>query len=168
MKLAQRKRVKPLLMAVAAFSVLVGGLVAQPVGATPKKFDIQYASTAEATVQNIDVTAEGNTVRAQFDYDLRGTATSATVDIALNDQLSVGQVEVTGPGHYDQTLTDLPDGSYSVYVIISGDPDYLLHECGQANQPMILTLPSTAAPASHSSDFVKSTRHSYHWQHRYF
>jgi hypothetical protein len=146
MKIVQRKLRKPLFIVMGLLTVLAGGFIAQPVGAVAQTFQVQYSNTAQATVQNITVEPDGNSINVQFDYDLRGTATSATVDAALNDQQSFGVTNVTGPGHFNQTLTDLPNGTDTIWIIISGNPDYELAVtgCGSSNQPFTVTLPSAA------------------------
>jgi len=111
-----------------------------------KNNDVPITSTAQASVSNVSIdVSDNNTIRVQFDYALANGATQATVDIALGDNFSLGQVTVTGSGHYDQTTGSLPDGTYFVAILISGNPDYVLGDPGPSNQPLTITLPDTAA-----------------------
>ncbi len=108
--------------------------------------DVPITSTAQAEVSNVVVDASANnTIRVQFDYVLANGFSSATVDAAPSSQQSFGQTQVTGQGHYDQTLTGLADGKYYITIIISGNPDYLVGDPGPANQPLVITLPTTAS-----------------------
>jgi len=106
--------------------------------------NVPITSAAEADVSNVTVeVSSGNSIRVQFDYALANGATSATVDAALNDQLSFGATTVTGSGHYDQTVTNIADGKYYIALVISGNPDYVLGDPGPSNQPLVITLPDT-------------------------
>jgi|GEM_PF-1572837 len=134
----------------------------------PKNNDVPITSTAQASVSNVSIdVSDNNTIRAQFDYALANNATQATVDMALGDNFSLGQVTVTGSGHYDQTTNALPDGTYFVAIIISGNPDYVLGDPGPSNQPLTITLPDTAAK-SHGGHNVFNIEKFFHKQKQYF
>lgn len=130
--------------------------------------EVPLVSTAQARTTNVIVSASDNTIRVEFDYALANGATSAVVDASLQNQQSFGVTEITGPGHYDQTLTDLPDGNYSVFIVISGNPPFLLGDSGPSSQPMVISLPSTTPPISNGDQFVRDMRKIYHKQNQQF
>jgi len=92
--------------------------------ATP--INVPLTAASQASVNNIVVTTSSNSVRVQFDYALVNGATTATVDAALNDTMSIGQTVITGAGHYDVTQTNVASGTYTVYIISSGNDDFLV------------------------------------------
>ncbi|MDB5166905.1 MAG: hypothetical protein JWN26_50 [Candidatus Saccharibacteria bacterium] len=110
---------------------------------------VPISSSAEAEISNVTVdVSAGNSVRVQFDYVLANGATQALVDAALNYQQSFGAVLVTGPGHYDQTISNAADGTYFIELLISGNPAYILGDPGPSNQPLVVTLPDTTSQSN--------------------
>jgi len=130
--------------------------------------EVPLTSTAQASVTNVIVSASGNDIRVEFDYALANGASSATVDASFQNQMSFGPVVLTGSGHYDQILTGLPDGNYSIFIIISGNPPFLLGDSGPSSQPMVISLPSTTPPISNGDVFVRDMRKIYHKQNQLF
>lgn len=137
--------------------------------ATGKPSDaVPVVSTAAADVSNVTVqTSVNNTIRVQFDYVLANGATQGMVDIALNDQLSFGPVAVTGPGHYDQTLSNLANGKYFLAMVISGNPDYILGDPGPSNQPLVIEFPA-ANNNSNGGNNLMNIEKFFHKQKQYF
>jgi hypothetical protein len=130
--------------------------------------DVPITSTAGADVSNVTVSIlANNSIRAQFDYVLANSATQATVDIALNDQLSFGPATVTGPGHYDQTISNLADGKYYLAMIISGNPDYILGDPGPSNQPLVINFPATNNQSNGGNNLMNIEKF-FHKQGQYF
>jgi len=167
MKTVQFKKGAALFVAMGLLTALVGVVSPQYAAAVVPKSEIQYLSSAEATVENVVVTTEGNSIRVEFDYNLRGQATSAYVDAALNNQRSFLPILIDGPGHYNQVITDLPAGDYAIYIVISGNPNTLLGEEGPSNQPLIITF-SPAGDVEKNSATEKLIRKSFHKQHQFF
>ena len=128
---------------------------------------IPLASTAQASVTNVEVTTTGNSINVQFDYDLANGAESSYVDVALSSRMSFNPNIVTGPGHYNETVTDLADGTYYLAIIISGNPDYVLGDTGPANKPLFITLPETKK-TKNGDPFVRTVRHFFHHQKKDF
>ena len=129
---------------------------------------VPITATAGADVSNITVeTSANNTIRVQFDYVLASNATQATVDIALNDQLSFGPTTITGLGHYDQTVSNLADSKYKLAMIISGNPDYILGDPGPSNQPLVITFPD-ALSKSNGGNNIMHVEKLFHKQKQYF
>ncbi len=122
---------------------------------------VPLVSTAQASVSNVQVATLGNTVNVQFDYDLANGAESAYVDAALAGQRSFNTAIVNGPGHYDETLTEVADGTYYIAIIISGNPDYLLGDSGPANKLLTITLPETQK-TENGDPFVRTIRKFFH------
>ena len=89
--------------------------------------NVPVTASSQVAVTNITETTTSTSVRVQFDYALVNGATAGIVDAAINDTQSFGQVTVTGPGHFDETLSGLTANSNSkVYVLSSGNPDFLI------------------------------------------
>ena len=124
---------------------------------------VPLASTAQASVTNVDVRTIENSINVQFDYDLVNGAESSYVDAALSSRMSFGPTIVTGPGHYNQTVTGLADGTYYISIIISGNPDYVLGEPSKANKPLFITLPETEK-TKNGDPFVRTIRQFFHHQ----
>ncbi|TAL14023.1 hypothetical protein EPN95_04335 [Patescibacteria group bacterium] len=173
-KLSIRKKIisKPTTIILAALTLVTIGFCAFAVinksyATSPFGSDVPITSTAEAEVSNVIVEASaGNTIRVQFDYNLANGAVYAVVDAALLGQRSFGQTEVTGPGHYDQTITGAADGTYYIAIMISGNPTYVLGDPGPANQPLIITLPITNK--SNGGRNIWRTEQYFHMQKQYF
>ena len=104
--------------------------------------NVPVTASSQAKVTNIVVTATRNDIRVQFDYALVNGATTATVDASLQTQQSFGPVAISGPGHFDETLTGVNNGSYSISIISTGNPDYEV--VNTTGQPLVITLPATA------------------------
>ena len=154
---------------VAGIFTSVGLMAAQNFAyASKPSNDVPIVSTAEAAVSNVLVTAENNDITVQFDYDLANGASSAVIDAVLNQQQSLGQVFVTGPGMYIATERGLPDGNYGVYLFISGNPDYLTGDPGPSNQPMIVTLPAGSNTFGMGDQIMRDFRQYFHAQQRLF
>lgn len=149
-------------LAVSAFAVLKTAYAA-----TYNHNEVLITDAAEARVWDVIVETEGNTIRIQFDYDLANGATQATVDAALYDQRSFGSTTVTGPGHYDATLTEIPDGSYFISIVISGNPVYFLADPGPSNQPLIISIPDSKK-SQNGTPTVRYIKHYYHQQQQDF
>lgn len=128
---------------------------------------VPLASTAQASVTNVDVRTIGNSINVQFDYDLVNGADSSYVDVALSSRMSFNPNFVTGPGHYNETITDLADGTYYLSIIISGNPDYVLGESSKANKPLFITLPETEK-TKNGDPFVRTIRQFFHQQKKDF
>ena len=150
---------------VAGIITSVGLLAAQNFAyAAQPSNEVPIASTAQAAVSNVLVTAENNDITVQFNYDLANGASSAVIDAVLNQQRSLGQVEVTGPGMYIATERGLPDGNYGVYLFISGNPDYLTGTPGPSNQPLIVTLPAGTKKFGMGEQMMRDFRQYFHSQ----
>lgn len=129
---------------------------------------VPITSTAGADVSNVTVeTLANNSIRVQFDYVLANSATQATVDVALNDQLSFGPTTVTGPGHYDQTVSNLANGKYFLAMMISGNPDYILGDPGPSNQPLVINFPATNNKSNGGNNLMNIEKF-FHKQKQYF
>lgn len=162
------KRIVGLFVGVAAITIGVIAIVNTTSVQGVKETDsVPLVSTAQASVTNVQVGTVGNTVNVQFDYDLANGAESATVDAALSSQRSFNPVIVTGPGHYNETLTDTPDGTYYIAIVISGNPDYVLGDPSPANKPLFITLPETEK-TSNGDPFVRTIRKFFHHQQKDF
>lgn len=124
--------------------------------ATP--INVPLSPTAQASANNVIVTVTGSDVRVQFDYDLVNGATTATVDAALNGKQSFGPVTVTGPGHYDATLSLVTNGTYTIYIFITGNPDFLV-----PGSTVVGPVVPPAPPHVHRCDRFKHDTHT--WEH---
>lgn len=170
-KITAMKLHTKIVSAVVAVVIVVVGVIAvintSQAQGVKESDSVPLVSTAQAQVTNVKVGTLGNTVNVQFDYDLVNGADSATVDAALAGQRSFDPVIVTGPGHYDKTLTDVADGTYYIAIIISGNPDYLLGDPSPANKPLVFTIPETNK-TSNGDMFVRTVRHFFHQQQKQF
>lgn len=131
------------------------------------KGSVPLASTAQASVTNVQVTTIGNSINVQFDYDLANDAESSYVDVALSSRRSFNPAIVTGPGRYNETLTDIANGTYYLAIIISGNPDYVLGDPSPANKPLFITLPETEK-TKNGDPFVRTIRQFFHHQKKDF
>ncbi len=126
-------------LVIGAFVSIIATLFGSQATFAATTVDVPLTPTAQASAKNVLVTVTGTDIRVQFDYDLANGAPSATVDIALNDRQSFGIVSVTGPGRYDQTITNVLPGSYSLFAVISGMvPDYPLKDPATGQQQVIV------------------------------
>lgn len=161
---------RQLKIVVLAAALFLGGVTSAAlinrVYADSPKNDVPLAETAQARIWNVSLELEPGTIRVQFDYDLANGATTAVVDAALVGAMSFNQNTVTGPGHYDEKVTGLPDGTYYVALIISGSPDYILGDSGPSNQPFAVTFPDGTLKPNNPS--VKQIRKFYHSQQQLF
>lgn len=130
--------------------------------------EVPVSATSEAKVTNVVVSAVDNEIRVQFDYELANGATSATVDAALQTGFSFQPLTITGSGKYDALISDLPDGNYSIFIVISGNPDFLIGNVEPSSQPMVITLPASAPDISNGDQYVRDMRKIYHQQKHYF
>lgn len=121
MKKLLSKILKPLIALVSVVTVLAPSAA---FAATP--INVPVTASSQVSVTNIVVTTSSTSVRVQFDYALVNGATTATVDAALNDTMSIGQTVITGSGHYDVTQSNVASGTYTVYIISSGNDDFLV------------------------------------------
>ncbi|CAN5300921.1 hypothetical protein BH10BAC4_BH10BAC4_12560 [soil metagenome] len=128
---------------------------------------IPLTASAQASVSDVSVTTIGNTINVQFDYDLANGATTATVDAALSSRRSFNSVNVTGPGHYYETLTDVADGTYYIGIAITGNPQYVLGDAGPANKTMFITIPDTQK-TKNGDPFIRHIRKFFHSQSKDF
>jgi hypothetical protein len=128
---------------------------------------IPLVSTAQAEVKNVRVATLGNAVNVQFDYDLVNGAEGAYVDAALSGRRSFNPTFVTGPGRYNETLTEVADGTYYILIVISGNPDYVLGDPGPGNKTLFITLPETEK-TKNGDPFVRTIRNFFHHQHKKF
>jgi hypothetical protein len=124
--------------------VALFGVTAAHAATVPVNEPVTAAS--QVAITNITAAVSGNSVRVQFDYALVNGATTAVVDAALNDQFSFGQVTVTGPGHFDETLSNLNSNTYTLYVISTGNNDYLI-----PNTTLVVGTPTP--PANNNCNF---------------
>lgn len=149
--------------------VIVGGLVAiigifASVQAKPASETVPVTASSKVSVGEVIVSLIGNDIRVRFDYDLVNGATTGEVDAVLKQRQSFGPVVVTGPGHYDKTIQNLPDGDYSIFIFSSGNPDYLIGDNGPSNKPLVVTLPEGERPENMGTQFLRDTRRTFRLQ----
>ncbi len=139
-----------------------------PTQGTTAPQNVPVTASSQVQVTNVVVTATGNDIRVQFDYALVNGATTATVDASLQTQQSFGPVVVSGPGHFDETLTGVSNGSYSIFIVSTGNPDYEV--VNTTSQPLVITLPATATtpPATGGGLLARLLAALLQFLHRYF
>ena len=138
MKKLLSKIIKPLIAFTSVITVLAPSAA---FAVTP--INVPLTASSQASANNIVVTSSGTSVRVQFDYALVNGATTATVDAALNDNFSLGQTVITGSGHFDVTISNLANATYTVYIISSGNDDYLVPKSAGSTQPLQVVIGSS-------------------------
>jgi len=155
-------------LAVMAITIGVVAVVNATLAQAARKSDsVPLTSTAQASASAIRVATLGNTINVQFDYDLVNGAESAIVTAALSSQRAFDPVIVTGPGRYNETLTDVADGTYYISLVLSGNPHYALGDPGPANKVLFITIPDTQKTKS-GDPFVREIRKFFHHQQKNF
>ena len=164
------KRINKLAIGVLFAGILTatGLLTAEnTVSARPQE-GVLVSATSHAKVTDVVVSTVDNDVRVQFNYEVANGAASADIDATLNEQRSIGFKTITGPGRYDETITNVPDGNYGLYLYISGNPNYLVADPGPSNQPLVITLPAGTKKYGMGDQMMRWFRQYFHAEQKLF
>jgi len=112
--------------------------------------NVPVTASSQVAITNVTLSTTSTSARAQFDYALVNGATSAFVDVTVDQQQSFDYTTVTGPGHYDVTLSGITVTNSTQFVIISAGNDNFV-------------IPRNSSPCGDNSN-TSWNRFAHYWQ----